>query len=61
MHKKLPDTLIQSDLQEKLGLSALLKGTLTDFFFHLVGLGIQTSNLLVTGTRLLITRLPAAE
>ena len=26
----LPDTLIQSDLQEKFGLSALLKGTLTD-------------------------------
>ena len=46
----LAGTLMQSDLQEQLGLSALLKGTLTDASPR--HLGIQTSNLLFTGPTL---------
>jgi hypothetical protein len=48
-----------SDLQEELGLSALLKGTSTDF--HLVSSRIQTSNLSVTVPTLLTARLPATH
>jgi hypothetical protein len=39
----LADTLIQNDLKEQLGLSALLKGDRQ--IFHLVGSGIQTIDL----------------
>jgi hypothetical protein len=42
--------LIQTDLQSNLGLSALLKGTLSDF--HQFTLGIGTSKRLVTGPML---------
>jgi hypothetical protein len=38
----LADTLTQSDLQEKLVLSALLKGTST--YFHLFGSGFEPAN-----------------
>ena len=48
---------MQSDLQEQLELSALLKGT---DIFHLLGPGIKTSNPLVTGPMLLTGNLPAA-
>ena len=37
-------------IQKQLGLSALLKGIQ---IFHLVGLGIQTNNLAITGPTLL--------
>jgi hypothetical protein len=46
----LAGTLMQSDLQEQLGLSALLKSTLTDVSPR--QLGIQTSNLFFTGPTL---------
>jgi hypothetical protein len=53
----LEDALKQVDLEEQLGLSALLKGTSTDYF-HLVGSGIRTSDLSVT---VLTAKLPAAR
>ena len=55
----LADPIIQSNLQRKLGLSAMLKGTLA-FCFYLVGSEIQTNNLSVTCPTILTTRLPAA-
>jgi hypothetical protein len=55
--KKVDSAFMQSDLQEQLGLSALLKGT---DIFHLLGSGTQTSNPVVTGTMLLTGNLPAA-
>ena len=51
------DTLIQSDLQEQLELSALLKGTSADFSPS----WLRDSKLPLTGPMLLTTRLPAAS
>lgn len=50
----LSDALIQTDLQEQLGLGAVLKGTSADFS------GIRTGDLSVTGPTLLTARLHAA-
>lgn len=44
----LADSLLQSDLQEQVQLSALLKGMWRDF--HLVGLGIWSSDRSITST-----------
>jgi hypothetical protein len=56
----LADAFIQSDLQEQLGLSALLNGTSADFFY-LVGSAIRTGDLSVTVLALLTARISPAH
>jgi hypothetical protein len=53
----LADNLIWDDLQEQSGICALLRGTLTDAFFHLWDLNQQ---LFSYWPNTLTTRLPAA-